>query len=357
MGNMVVTTPIQLNAGEEPEGDFNPTVDFGFFTPPVPPPAPELVGLGSTVFFDDNNDGVQGPDEAPIPGVELRLLDTDGNVIATTVTDADGNYEFTGLPEGEYVVKVTVANFGEGGALEGHTSSTGNDVAGTAPGPDDDVDLDDNGFEMNGMVITSTIVLSAGEEPEGNFNPTVDFGFVPPAEPVPPAPPAPPAEPAGLGTTVFFDDNRNGIQDPGEPGVAGIGVMVMDAATGEVVANVTTDADGNYEVTGLEPGSYTVTFKDPEGRPFTRQNVGEDGLDSDASADGSTGIITLSPGEFNPTIDAGLVEQVTASGPPLLAFTGASSMTLALWAAILAMLGFVLVAVTGRREEEELNFF
>ena len=357
MGAMVVSTPVELTVGGEPDGDFNPTVDFGFFTPPTPPPAPELVGLGSTVFIDDDNDGVQGPDEAPVAGVELALIDADGNVIAVTVTDADGNYEFTGLPEGEYVVKVTEANFAEGGALADHTSSTGNDVDGTAPGPDDNVDLDDNGFEMNGMVITSTIVLSAGEEPEGNFNPTVDFGFVPPAPVAPPAPPAPELEPAGLGTIVFFDDNNNGIQDPGEPGVAGVGVMVMNAETGEVVANVTTDADGNYEVTGLEPGSYTVTFKDPQGRPFTNQNVGDDAADSDAGADGSTGIITLSAGEFNPTIDAGLVEPVTASEPPLLAFTGASSMTLAIWAAILAMLGFVLVAVTGRREEEELNFF
>ncbi len=350
MNGMVVTTPIELTVGDEPEGDFNPTVDFGFYEPAVAPPVPELVGLGSTVFFDDDNNGVQDEGEASITGVEVQLIDENGNVIAMTITDADGNYEFTGLPEGTYTVKIPASNFAAGGPLEGFGTSTGNDVDGVTPPADGNIDGDDSGFEMDGMIVSSTIVLSAGEEPEGNFNPTVDFGFVAVAGPVTPEPPV---EPAGLGSTVFFDENSNGIQDPGEPGVPGITVMVMDAATGEVVEQVTTDADGNYEVTGLAPGNYTVTFKDIGNRNFTRQNVGDDALDSDASADGSSGIVNLSPGEFNPTIDAGLVTPVTVSGPPL-AFTGQNSMTLAIWAAILAMLGFVLVAVTGQREEEDI---
>ena len=134
--------------------------------------------------------------------------------------------------------------------------------------------------------------------------------------------------------------------------------MVMDAVTGEVVANTTTDTDGNYEVTGLAPGSYTVTFKDPEERPFTSQNVGDDALDSDANADGTTSTIVLSATEFNPTIDAGVVEPVAEStppeDPPTLAFTGVNSSTISAGAFLLLLLGFGLAFGNRRRDEGEV---
>lgn len=40
--------------------------------------------------------------------VEVSLMDADGEVVATTVSDRDGHYWFTGLePEGQYSVVVT----------------------------------------------------------------------------------------------------------------------------------------------------------------------------------------------------------------------------------------------------------
>ncbi len=347
--NGLSSGPVTLTAGNEPAGeadvsptgtpdtDSNLTVDFGVYT----------LSIGNLVFFDDNNNGAQDPGEDPIAGVVLALLDGNGNPVPgpdgeplTVTTDANGNYSFDGLAEGTYIVEVLAENFAPGGPLEGVTSSNGNDVNGAAPDPDDDNDGDDNGNFVNGVVLTDPIVLAAAEEPDGNINFTVDFGFI---------------EDAGLGSFVFFDENNNGVQDPGEPGVPDVIVTVRDAATGEVVATTTTDANGEYSVTGLVPGSYTVSFDDPEDRGFTSQNVGDDALDSDASADGSTGIVTLEGGEFNPTIDAGIVTSSTATSGPPLAFTGANSLTLALWAAILAMFGFVLVAVTGRKDEDEVR--
>ena len=35
------------------------------------------------------------------------LLDANGDVVATTTTDASGNYTFSGLPDGTYTVDVT----------------------------------------------------------------------------------------------------------------------------------------------------------------------------------------------------------------------------------------------------------
>lgn len=66
----------------------------------------EVVTLGSTVWIDLNGDGVPDADEDGIPGVSISLLDTDGNVAATVVTDIDGNYLFTDLVPGTYVVQI-----------------------------------------------------------------------------------------------------------------------------------------------------------------------------------------------------------------------------------------------------------
>lgn len=50
--------------------------------------------LGNFVWFDADADGVQDPDERPIPGVTVRLLDGAGATLATAVTDAGGRYWF-----------------------------------------------------------------------------------------------------------------------------------------------------------------------------------------------------------------------------------------------------------------------
>ena len=108
-----------------------------------------------------------------------------------------------------------------------------------------------------------------------------------------------------------------------------------------------TDSDGGYSFTGLAPGDYSVTFVDPDGRDFTVNGAG-DGDDSNAAADGTTGIITLEAGEFNPTIDAGIVPASLLSSPPL-AFTGSNSVDMALFALMLFVVGLMLVAGTRRR--------
>ena len=43
--------------------------------------------------------------EILLSGIQIDLLDTDGNVLATTTTDSNGHYEFTGLAPGEYRVR------------------------------------------------------------------------------------------------------------------------------------------------------------------------------------------------------------------------------------------------------------
>jgi hypothetical protein len=64
-------------------------------------PPPVLGGISGTVFFDQNYDGVQQTGEAGLANWYVMLS---GPVNATAITDAAGNYSFTGLPAGTYTV-------------------------------------------------------------------------------------------------------------------------------------------------------------------------------------------------------------------------------------------------------------
>ena len=65
-----------------------------------------------------------------------------------------------------------------------------------------------------------------------------------------------------------------------------------------------------YQFDDLTPGvEYKVTFSElPSGFEFTTPNQGGDSVDSDADPEtGMTQVVTLSPGEYNATLDAGIV--------------------------------------------------
>jgi hypothetical protein len=117
----------------------------------------------------------------------------------------------------------------------------------------------------------------------------------------------PTVEMAGIGDFVWFDDNRDGIQDLGEPGVPGVVVNLMDCE-GNVLATDTTDADGLYWFGDLNPGDYNIHFVLPDGYMFSPQDQGtDDALDSDADVTtGNTICTTLDAGEMDSTWDAGI---------------------------------------------------
>jgi len=80
------------------------------------------------------------------------------------------------------------------------------------------------------------------------------------------------------------------------------------------IASTTTSGGGFYLFDNLLPGSYFVAFEPPAGYNITTQNAGsDDTIDSDADpVTGQTQVVTLTAGEYNDTLDAGL-NQVTAS--------------------------------------------
>ena len=218
-------------------------------------PDPLPFRIGDTVWMDANRNGVQDAGEPGIANVTVKLLDADGTLLRTTLSDANGMYSFE-VENGTYSVQVV-----EDGVLTGLTSTTGNLITHTV---------------LNENVLT------------------YDFGYF---------------QPASVADFVWKDLNGNGIQDAGEPGIAGVTVKLLDA-NGVVIAGASavTDASGKYEIGNLIPGTYKVQFVLPSGSVFTSPHLGgNDARDSDASV--TTGIsdaFTLALGQHNTTLDAGL---------------------------------------------------
>ena len=126
-----------------------------------------------------------------------------------------------------------------------------------------------------------------------------------------------------VGDLVWRDDNRSGVQDPGESPAAQISVQLLNV-DGEVAASTVSGPSGRYLFDNLPAGTYAVRFAGvPEEFRLTPTAVGEQRMiDSNPDYSGVTPPFTLGVAEpnvrpttatdqvvagyINPTIDAGI---------------------------------------------------
>jgi SdrD B-like domain len=120
-----------------------------------------------------------------------------------------------------------------------------------------------------------------------------------------------------IGTTVWEDTNRNGVQDAGEPGVAGRALLLKTCA-GVYMGTETTDAQGIYQMNYISAGSWYVEVELADGESFSPPNVGDAQNDSDIvtvnGKVGRTACFTMTDGEINTQIDIGIYKVAPATG-------------------------------------------
>ncbi|MCM3778756.1 DUF11 domain-containing protein [Microbacterium hydrocarbonoxydans] len=216
------------------------------------------VEIGDRVWLDLDGDGVQEAGEDPIPGVTVRLFDAEGNVVASAVTDARGNYLFSssaGASSGAAIYSLPLtadtgyeirldnpADYAEGGPLD-EVVPTGTTAGGDAA-------VDSNGVPRDDTLVTAAVRTPAA----GSADHTFDFGFRPNYS---------------LGNRIWFDsgpgaNTNNGRFDPGEDPVDGATVELLDESGAPVLDDggqpllAITDAAGFYRFDGLAPGTYRV---------------------------------------------------------------------------------------------------
>ncbi len=285
------------------------------------------IQIGGVVFVDANLDGVRQPEEAGLAGAMISLSGTTYRgqpVTAAAVSVSDGSYLWTDLLPGNY----TVTEVDPPGYFS--TSPNTSAVVAAIPGQRydadfgdaqyvtvtgvvfDDVDLDgvrgDNvglpgvaidvrGTNYLGQLAGASAVT--GEDgsfafpallpgnyrvvetnPEGYFSTTRDFVDV--------TLPAPgtaavvefgDARYATLSGAVYFDRNRNGQWDPGEPPLAGPTVTLSgNSYNGRAEQRTATAAsDGSFTFAELLPGAYALAETDLPIFESVAANVGSAG--------------------------------------------------------------------------------
>ena len=121
--------------------------------------------------------------------------------------------------------------------------------------------------------------------------------------------------PVSVGDYVWWDVNRNGVQDKGESPIQDVVVTLYQADGTTKVTDTKTDDKGFYSFTDLAPGqNYVIVFTKPDGTTFTTALQGDVATDSNPNNSGVAPFVTPKSGSNSatnpdlPTIDAGLVQ-------------------------------------------------
>ena len=117
-----------------------------------------------------------------------------------------------------------------------------------------------------------------------------------------------------IGDRVWHDLNCNGIQDPGEPGIPNVGLLIFGISGSPLDDTIRTDANGFYSFTNQCDGGYFVEVITPDGYTPAPTLVGDDRtIDSNPSP---AEVVIFEPDSTDLTIDFGFCREVedTACG-------------------------------------------
>jgi hypothetical protein len=227
--------------------------------------------LGDTVWEDSDADGIQEAGETNlIDGVTVNLYECGGALVDSTTTDfLPPSYMFIDVDAGDYYLEFVLPD--------------GYEFSPQDQGVDDEVDSDVH----PGTGQTECYQLAPGE-----WDTSWDAGMYQAQQTF------------YLGDRVWYDTDQDGVQDGGEPGVAGIIVAdLYDNSTcaGSSISAGATGGGGLYSFSGLSAGTYCLSFS---GIPVTwfispKDQPGDDSLDSDADALGRIQNINLSGDDLN----------------------------------------------------------
>ncbi len=207
--------------------------------------------INGQVWVDLDFDCLRDPEEQPLSGVKIELLDATGKVIATTFTDAAGKYSFLGLNPGTYTVRETQpAGYFQGGQM--------------APATGGDDSIED---------IISSLVLQSGDAiQEANFcevPPAKISGYV-----FQDGPPIVTTDISSVDLNSIRDGKRTADDKPiGRVRlqlrtIAGAPLESSRALSGVYTTQyieVITDENGYFEFNGLRAGTYNIYQLQPVG--------------------------------------------------------------------------------------------
>ncbi|MCI5118715.1 MAG: hypothetical protein D3913_12350, partial [Candidatus Electrothrix sp. LOE1_4_5] len=174
--------------------------------------------ISGTIWDDTNADGELSGETGVFSGVTVVLRDeSTSNIVATTLTDVNGNYSFGNLPDDTYTVDVVDTT----GVLDGYWHSVGPNAG-------------DGSTDNNSQEDPYTVTVSGGMTDS-----TGDFGYY--------------KKPASVSHLVWEDLNGDGKKDTGEQGIPNVKVTATVTYDNGATFTITTktDKDGNYSFDNL----------------------------------------------------------------------------------------------------------
>lgn len=208
------------------------------------------IQIGNVVWFDGDHNGIQDPGQVPLPNATINLLDANGKQVATTKTDAAGEYYFGGVgaayeltPGAKYTVQFDVCT---ANTSKVPSQPPATELRFTLPLAGDDRAHDSNVIPpTTGQLCNGYAPVTAPTNP-GGVDHTIDAGvYIPQAPPTstPPTstPPTsvPPTNP--MPTTPPPSNTRTGALAntgiPGLPEMIVLGVLLLGAGAALAFAN------------------------------------------------------------------------------------------------------------------------
>ena len=235
-----------------------PNLDIGF--------VPILNSVSGKIWYDTDWDGMIGTSEQGVFDMTVNLyLSSDttfSNPIATTQTDGEGNYSFSGFSAGSYTV-ATMTPSGHYVTILGDNSAVAN----------------------GGNGVIAGLVLGNSTELDNQ-----DIGFAPYKS---------------ISGRVFYDLNQNGMIDATDAPYIGATITLYlasdttfstpatDAYGNPLVATTLEDVEGGgnayYYFANVPNAAYTAVMTTPSGYQVTLKTVS---TDNDAEASGALAVVT-----------------------------------------------------------------
>jgi len=252
------------------DGENKTDIDMGLY--------PTVVNLGDRVWLDIDGNGIQDSNEKEgVANVTVKLYQEDATFVSETKTLSSGQYLFRNLTPGNYYVVFDIPD-----TYKVTPKTQGNNKS-------NDSDADSTSGK------TAVFTLLAGRDDK-----TIDMGLY--------------QEGTKVGDKVFYDTNKNGIQDQGESGVADVEVTLYSANDNKVVSTTKTATSGIYLFENVIPGEYYIIFTAPAGYTISESGKGTPETDSNPDASGKTENFTLVAGTQDSTIDMGVYQNVVSFG-------------------------------------------
>lgn len=197
-------------------GSLNVSVQVDVTTSLGPVGAMPAATMALTLYRDDNLNGVRDAEEPGLSGASVSAAQN-GKTAAQVTSDENGVARFTALRGGDTVLKVQLP--------EGYLFSV------------DEANL----FSIPGArTETETALTLDGAQPEAQFAAAVTV-------------------PASVSGMLFEDPDNTGIYRESNARLSGFTVQAVDE-NGYAVLETVTDENGEYTLSPLLPGTYTVRF-------------------------------------------------------------------------------------------------